>query len=262
MLSSDLSFPLGIDTNNNIVKCNIPSCPHLLVCGVTGSGKTVGLHSMICSLLMSTTPNDLLFWMFDVKMVELVKYENIPNLATPVITDPYDAIENFEALVYLMEKRYKFAQEMGARNLDELNEKLPYGEKIPYIVVVVDEIADMMFLSKHKVEESITRIAGKARAVGIHLILATQSPRREVISGLLKANLPSRLGFSTSSPLDSRIIMDCMGCEKLLGQGDCLYSEQGRPPKRIQAPFISSGEIEKVVNHWRNSVSDREKVAA
>jgi DNA segregation ATPase FtsK/SpoIIIE, S-DNA-T family len=246
---SPLTVPLGISPDNKIISHSIKNMPHLLVGGTTGSGKSSGLNSLICSLLLTTTPDELQFMLFDTKQVELTVYEGIKNLITPVVTDPFEAVIHFKALVGMMDKRYKFAQEMGAKSLDELNEKLiPYGHKIPYLLVVVDEIADLMFLSKHEVEESITRIAGKARAVGIHLVLATQSPRREVISGLLKSNLPSRLAFATSSPLDSRIILDKMGAESLLGAGDAMFSDQGKAPVRLQSPFVSSDEIEYIVN--------------
>jgi DNA segregation ATPase FtsK/SpoIIIE, S-DNA-T family len=260
---SPLTVPLGISPDNQVISHSIKDMPHLLVGGVTGGGKSIALHSMICSLLMTTTPDELQLMLVDSKCVEMPQYEGIPNLITPVITDAYEAVDFFKALVLMMDKRYKFAQEMGARSLDELNEKLSPENKIPYILVVCDEIADLMFLSKHDVEESITRIAGKARAVGIHVILATQSPRREVISGLLKSNLPSRIGFSTSSSLDSRIIMDSMGCENLLGNGDMLFSNQGKSPIRLQSPLITSAEIESIVDSLRqNYPLNKELVAA
>lgn len=253
-MNNILNFPLGIDTSNNIIHCNIAEAPHILVAGETGAGKSVCLHSIICSLLMTTTPADLLLHLTDTKSVELTVYDDIPNLIAPVVTDAFEAVENFHALVDMMEKRYKIAREYGAKSLDELNHKLPYSDRFPYILVVVDEVADLIMLSKREVEECIVRIAQKARAVGIHLILATQSPRREIITGILKCNLPTRIGFSTTSSLDSRIIMDSMGCEKLLGNGDALFSDQGRAPIRFQSPYISSDEIESIVNHWQSQV--------
>jgi S-DNA-T family DNA segregation ATPase FtsK/SpoIIIE len=250
--SSPLEFPLGIDTSNNAISFDLREAPHMLAGGTTGSGKSTFLHNIICSLLMKTTPDELMFWMFDSKMVELPSYDGIPNLITPVVTDSYEAIEHFKAIVEVMEKRYAAARKYGAKNLEELNEKLLPSDRFPYILVIVDEIADLIFLSKHEIEESITRIAGKARACGIHLVLATQSPRREVISGLLKSNLPSRIAFSTSSELDSRIIIDKNGAGALTGNGDSLFSFNGKAPVRIQSPYISSDEVNSVVDHCKN----------
>ena len=258
---SPLTFPLGIDTTNHIILQDIKNAPHILVAGVTGAGKSICLHSMICSLLMATTPDDLVFHMVDTKMIELDMYNGIPGLICPVVTDAYEAVEHFQALVGMMEDRYSLAQEVGGKSLDEININLSPAEKLPYILVVVDEIADLMYLSKHNVEESIVRIAQKARAVGIHLILATQSPRREVVTGLLKANLPTRIAFSTSSELDSRIIIDKNGAGSLIGLGDMLYSDQGRSPVRIQSPFISRPEIEAIVSHCK-SQNINERIAA
>lgn len=257
-----LDIPLGISPNNEVIYYNLADAPHCLVAGTTGSGKSSFLHSMICSLLMKTTPDDLMFMMIDTKMVELTLYDGIPNLLCPCIADAWDAIDNLKALVATMEQRYKLAQEYGAKDLIELNKKLPIGQKLPYILVVVDEVADLIMLSKHEVEECVVRIAQKARAVGIHLVLATQSPRREVISGLLKANLPSRMAFAVGSALDSRIILDAQGAQDLLGNGDCLFSAQGRPARRIQCPYISSEEINSIVNFWRDQIYWNDKVAA
>jgi S-DNA-T family DNA segregation ATPase FtsK/SpoIIIE len=256
---SPLEFPLGVDPTNCVISQDIRAMPHLLIAGTTGAGKSVGLHSMICSLLCATTPDELLFHMVDSKMTELTMYEGIPNLLTPVVTDAFEAVSHFNALVSMMEYRYELSQEYGARDLNELNEKLP--EKLPYILVVVDEIADLIFISKHEIEESIVRIAQKSRAVGIHLVFATQSPRREIITGLLKANLPSRIAYSTSSELDSRIILDKNGAGSLTGLGDCLYSRQGRAPIRLQSPYISSKEISSVVDHCKSQNSHL-KIAA
>lgn len=261
-MTNILEIPLGINPSNETIYANIKDFPHLLVGGTTGSGKTSFLTSMICSLLMKATPDQLQFMMVDTKMVEMPIYEDIPHLLCPVITDAWEAIDNFKALVRLMESRYEAAKELNAKTLDELNERLPSRDKLPYIIVVCDEIADLMMLSKHDVEESITRLAQKARSCGIHLVLATQSPRREVISGLLKSNLPTRIAFAVGSGLDSRIILDCMGAEQLIGRGDALFSSQGRQPFRIQTPFIESSEVEAIVQHWRDQVYWQEKRAA
>ena len=247
---SPLSFPLGIAPDNSIVTADIQRMPHCLIAGQTGAGKSVALHNMICSLLMATTPDELMIHLTDTKQVELTSYDGIPNLLTPCVTDAYEAVTEFKALVYTMEERYSLAKQYGARTLDELNSHLPASEKLPYILIVVDEIADLMYISRKEVEESIVRIAQKARAVGIHMVLATQSPRRDIVTGLLKCNLPSRLAFSTTSGLDSRIILDKMGAEQLLGDGDCLYSDQGKAVQRIQSPFISSDEITAITDHW------------
>lgn len=257
-----LDIPLGVNPSNEEVYADIKDFPHLLIGGTTGSGKTSFLTSMICSLLMKATPADLQLILVDTKMVEFPIYDGIPHLLCPVITDAWEAIDNLRALVALMESRYEAAKELGARTLDELNEKLPPCDKLPYIVVIVDEVADLLLLSKYEVEESITRIAQKARSVGIHLVLATQSPRKEVISGLLKANLPSRLAFAVGSALDSRIILDQGGAEKLIGRGDALFSSQGKQPFRIQTPLVSKEEIEKIVKFWQDQIYWKENLAA
>jgi DNA segregation ATPase FtsK/SpoIIIE, S-DNA-T family len=247
---SNLEFPLGLNTNNEVVYCDLQIAPHLLIAGATGAGKSVGLHSMICALLSKNTPDDLMFMMIDTKMVELSSYEDIPHLLCPIVDEAYDAVDKLRALVGVMEKRYSLAKSLSARTLDEINEKLAESEELPYIVVVCDEIADLIMTSRREVEESIVRIAQKARAVGIHLVLATQSPRREIITGILKCNLPSRLCFSTSSELDSRIVLDQNGAGNLSGSGDALYSEQGKTPTRIQGAYVSSEEISSLVNFW------------
>lgn len=248
-MTRQLNFPLGLDTNNNIVHLDISEAPHILVGGTTGSGKSSFLHSIICSLLMKITPDELNFLMIDTKMVELTSYDGIPNLISDCVTDAYEAFDYLNALVGMMESRYLMLQEFGAKSLPELNNKLSHDNKIPYILLVVDEIADLMMISKHKVEESIVRLGQKGRACGIHMVLATQTPRREVISGVLKSNLPTRIAFSTASELDSRIIINCNGAAQLLGHGDALFSDQGRKPIRLQTPYISSEEIINIVNH-------------
>jgi S-DNA-T family DNA segregation ATPase FtsK/SpoIIIE len=251
-MNSPLTFPLGIDTNNEIVHLDIATAPHMLVAGTTGSGKSTFLLSMICSLLMTTTPDELSILTIDTKMVELTAYDGIPNLLCPCVTDAYEAIDSLNALVNMMESRYQLAQSLGAKSLPELNDKLSPDNKLPYILVVVDEIADLMMISKHSVEEAIVRIAQKARAVGIHLVLATQTPRREIITGILKSNLPTNISFATRSSLDSRIISGESGAEKLLGNGDCLYSFQGKASRRLQTPYVSTAEITAVVSSLKS----------
>lgn len=257
-----LNIPLGVNPSNESVFVNIKDFPHLLIGGTTGSGKTSFLSSMICSLLMKATPADLQLMLVDTKMVDLPQYEGIPHLLCPVVTDAWEGIDNLRALVALMESRYEAAKELNAKTLDELNERLSPRDNLPYIVVIVDEVADLLLLSKYEVEESIVRIAQKARAVGIHLILATQSPRREVISGLLKANLPSRLAFAVGSALDSRIILDQGGAQDLIGRGDSLFSSQGKQPFRIQTSFVSKEEIKSIVKFWQDQIYWKENLAA
>lgn len=257
-----LTIPIGVAPNNSIIARNIRTFPHCLVAGMTGSGKSLALHSMICSLLMKSTPDELLFLLVDTKQVELTMYDEIPNLLTPVVTDAWEAVDHFSALVYTMEERYKLAQKYGARDLTELNDKLPHSQKLPYILVVVDEIADLIYLSKHEIEEAVVRIAQKARAVGIYLVLATQTPRREIITGILKANLSSRIGFTTASELDSRIIIDKNGCGQLTGNGDAVFIFNGKIPQRIQSPFVSSEEIGAIVKHWHDQIYWQKEIAA
>lgn len=248
--NSPLEFPLGLTPDGQQIYCNLPQQPHMLVSGVTGSGKTASLHSMICSLISRYGPDDLQIALIDPKQVEFNIYEDIPHLATKIVTDAYDAISVFDGIVNCMEKRYTIASEVGAKNLIELNDK--QDEIFPHILVVCDEIADLMMTAKRDIEDYIIRIAQKARAVGIHLVLATQSPRKDVITGVLKCNLPTRLAFATSSALDSRIILDAGGAEQLLGNGDCLYSSQGRPAIRAQSPYINNKEIKDLVENIKN----------
>jgi S-DNA-T family DNA segregation ATPase FtsK/SpoIIIE len=248
-MTNILKIPLGIDTNNNILSMNLKEAPHVLVAGQTGSGKSVLLLSMITSLLMKTTPNELMFLTIDSKMVELPAFDGIPNLLSDCITDSWEAIDALKAIANMMEDRYRLLQKYKVKNIDEFNSKF---HKLPYIVVVCDEIADLMMLSKNQVEESLVRIGQKGRACGIHLILATQSPRREVITGILKCNLPTRIALSTSSELDSRIILNKNGAGALIGRGDALFSNQGMEPVRFQSPLITSGEISTIVDFWKN----------
>jgi DNA segregation ATPase FtsK/SpoIIIE, S-DNA-T family len=244
--NSPLTFPLGITPEGEKIYCNLPEMgPHLLVAGTTGSGKSSMLNSMICSLIGRYSPNDLSIIMLDTKMVELTKYEGIDHLATPVVTDAFEAPIIFDGIVNCMNKRYEAACRVGARNLAELNEK--QSIRYPHLLVVCDELADLMMMNKAKIEDSIVKIAQKARAMGIHFVLATQSPRREIVTGILKCNMSSRLAFATSSELDSRIILDQSGASQLLGSGDALFSQQGRKAFRLQSPLITTQEIERLI---------------
>jgi len=251
--------------------------PHLLVAGTTGSGKSVGVNAMIISMLYKSSPEDLRMIMIDPKMLELSVYEGIPHLLCEVVTDMKDAANALRWSVGEMERRYRLMSALGVRNLagfnkkvkdaikagepikdplwqptDGLEEEPPTLEKLPSIVIVIDELADMMMIVGKKVEELIARIAQKARAAGIHLILATQRPSVDVITGLIKANIPSRIGFQVSSKIDSRTVLDQTGAEQLLGMGDMLYLPGGSNiPTRVHGAFVDDDEVHRVVEDWK-----------
>ncbi len=251
-----IEIALGKDIAGNPIKVNLKDCPHLLIAGATGSGKSVCLHSIICTFLYNVTPAELRFIMIDPKMVELKVYNGIPHLLTEVITNPKDAVLVLKYLVEEMERRYYLLDEFGVREIDKYNEKALRKRKrderievLPYIVVIIDEFADLMMMVAREIEDLIVRLAQKARAVGIHLVLATQRPSVDVITGIIKANFSSRIAFQVASRVDSRTIIDTVGAEKLLGKGDMLLSFGGRPGLiRIQGAFISEEEIEKIIN--------------
>lgn len=274
---SPLSLALGKDISGNSVTVDLAKMPHLLVAGTTGSGKSVGLNAMLLSILYKATPSDVRLILIDPKMLELAVYDNIPHLLTPVVTDMKDAANALRWCVAEMERRYQLMAAVGVRNLKGYNQKvesaqqsgkpildpfwLPQNqdkpqplEKLPFIVVVVDEFADMIMVVGKKVEELIARIAQKARAAGIHLILATQRPSVDVITGLIKANIPTRIAFQVSSRIDSRTILDQSGAEQLLGHGDMLYLPPGvGVPNRIHGAFVSDDEVHKVADQWRQA---------
>lgn len=274
---SALTMVLGKDIAGKSVVADLAKMPHLLVAGTTGSGKSVGVNVMICSLLYKSTPDDVRFIMIDPKMLELSIYEGIPHLLTEVVTDMKDAANALRWCVGEMERRYKLMSALGVRNLkgynakikeaiadgqplkdplwkpsDDMRDSAPYLEKLPAIVVVIDEFADMMMIVGKKVEELIARIAQKARAAGIHLVLATQRPSVDVITGLIKANIPTRIAFQVSSKIDSRTILDQQGAESLLGQGDMLYLPPGSGvPTRVHGAFVDDHEVHAVVADWK-----------
>jgi DNA segregation ATPase FtsK/SpoIIIE, S-DNA-T family len=274
---SPLTMVLGKDIAGKSVVADLAKMPHLLVAGTTGSGKSVGVNVMICSLLYKSTPEDVRFLMIDPKMLELSIYEGIPHLLTEVVTDMKDAANGLRWCVGEMERRYKLMSALGVRNLkgynakvkeaiaegsplkdplwrpsDDMRTEAPMLEKLPSIVVVIDEFADMMMIVGKKVEELIARIAQKARAAGIHLILATQRPSVDVITGLIKANIPTRIAFQVSSKIDSRTILDQQGAESLLGQGDMLYLPPGSGvPNRVHGAFVDDHEVHAVVADWK-----------
>jgi DNA segregation ATPase FtsK/SpoIIIE, S-DNA-T family len=259
--SGDLPIILGKRaTSSKIIPIELNKLPHLLIAGTTGSGKSVAMNSMICSLLYSKSPQDLRFIMIDPKMVELALYEEIPHLLMPVITDPRKASKALYWAVQEMEARYALVSELKCRDLKSYNERLNSGlfkskknhRKLPYIVIFIDELADLMMVSGKELEDYITRISQKARAVGIHLVMATQRPSVDVITGLIKANCPARMAFHVAQKTDSKIILDYNGADALLGQGDLLYrSPTSSDLQRIQSPYVSGEEIEKIVNETK-----------
>ena len=268
---SSLTLALGHDISGNAVVVDLAKMPHLLVAGTTGSGKSVGVNAMLLSLLFKSDPKDVRLILIDPKMLELSVYDGIPHLLTPVITDMTDASNGLRWCVVEMDRRYKLMSMMGVRNLAGFNKKIEdaaangkqiidpthpedeeYLETLPSIVVVVDEFADMMMLVGKKVEHLIARIAQKARAAGIHLILATQRPSVDVITGLIKANIPTRIGFQVSTKIDSRTILDQGGAEQLLGYGDMLYLPPGvGVPVRVHGAFVGDDEVHRVVSDWK-----------
>ncbi len=256
-----LEVPLGRDIAGNVATAELNKMPHLLIAGATGSGKSVGINVMIASILMRTKPHEVKMMLIDPKRVELNIYDGIPHLLTPVVTKPKKAARALQNIVEEMDKRYELFEMSGARNLESYNEQLQAKKeegvenlpsKLPYIVVVVDELADLMMVAAKEVEDSIIRLAQMARAAGIHMILATQRPSVDVITGLIKANVPSRIAFATSSGTDSRTILDSNGAEKLLGRGDMLFAPMGsNKAERIQGAFISDSEIQAITDFVR-----------
>ena len=260
MAESKLAVTLGRDIMGNPQYCEINKTPHLLVAGATGSGKSVCINSMIISILMRTRPDEVKLILVDPKKVELSVYNGVPHLIAPVVTDPKKANIALKKMVAEMDRRYDLFEDSGTKNIagyntyiDKKNEKLSDGEKlnkIPYIVIIIDELADLMLVAAKDVQDSIMRITQMARAAGIHLIVATQRPSTDVITGVVKANIPSRIAFAVSSGIDSRTILDSIGAEKLLGKGDMLFLPQGEnTPIRIQGTFISDDEIKSVVDY-------------
>lgn len=254
--SSKLSITFGRDIAGQPIVGNLARMPHMLVAGATGSGKSVCINGIIASVLYKAKPDEVKFLMIDPKMVELNVYNGIPHLLAPVVTDPRRASLALKKVVVEMEKRYELFSKSGTRNIEGYNNMLietQSGAPLPYIVVIVDELADLMMVAAGDVEDSICRLAQMARAAGIHLIIATQRPSVDVITGVIKANIPSRIAFGVSSQVDSRTILDSVGAEKLLGRGDMLYLPMGASkPLRVQGAFLSDQEVEAVVNFVRN----------
>ena len=261
---SKLTLALGKDINGRIVTADLNGMPHLLIAGSTGSGKSVAINAMIMSILYKATPDQVRLILVDPKRLELGNYEGVPHLYTPIITEPKLAANALRNAVREMERRLKLLAEKGVRNIDQYNKLFDdagtrslFGEDsedrpLPYIVIIIDELADLMMLDSSNVEESITRLAQMARAVGIHLVLATQRPSVDVITGLIKANFPARISFRVATKVDSRTILDANGSEALLGRGDMLYLPSGSSRvHRLHAPFVTEKEIAAVVEFWR-----------
>lgn len=271
---SKLTICLGKDINGRIKVAPLESMPHLLIAGSTGSGKSVMLNSLIMSVLYKATPEDVRMILVDPKRVEMGIYEGIPHLLTPVITDAKQATNALRNAVHEMERRLKLLASQGVRNIEQFNRKVRQMQEmprslfdedgdraldneelkpLPFILLVIDELADLMMLERANVEASVTRLAQMARAVGMHLVLATQRPSVDVITGLIKANFPSRISFRVATRVDSRTVLDCMGAEHLLGKGDMLYLPPGSSRlTRVHGAFVTENEINRVVEHWRD----------
>jgi S-DNA-T family DNA segregation ATPase FtsK/SpoIIIE len=262
---SNLTLALGKDINGRIVTADLNGMPHLLIAGSTGAGKSVAINAMIMSILYKATPDQVRLILVDPKRLELGNYEGVPHLYTPIITEPKLAANALRNAVREMERRLKLLAEKGVRNVDQYNKLFDengtpslFGDSgeerpLPYIVIIIDELADLMMLDSSNVEESITRLAQMARAVGIHLVLATQRPSVDVITGLIKANFPARMSFRVATKVDSRTILDANGAEALLGRGDMLYLPSGSARvHRLHAPYVTEKEIAAVVEFWRS----------
>ncbi|HJZ97277.1 MAG TPA: DNA translocase FtsK, partial [Candidatus Solibacter sp.] len=271
--ASRMTIPLGKDINGRIRMAALDAMPHLLIAGSTGSGKSVMINSMIMSILYKSTPDEVRMIMVDPKRVELGMYEGIPHLLTPVITDPKKATNALRNAVLEMERRLRLLAEHGVRNIDQFNRKIRklqdeprslFADEqtqddlrpLPYILILIDELADLMMLEGRNVEESVTRLAQMARAVGMHLVLATQRPSVDVITGLIKANFPARISFRVATRVDSRTILDVMGAEHLLGRGDMLFLPPGSSRlTRLHAAFVTETEIAGVVDFWKEQAT-------
>jgi S-DNA-T family DNA segregation ATPase FtsK/SpoIIIE len=261
---SKLSLALGKGAGGEAVASDLTKMPHLLIAGATGSGKTVCLNTIICCLLLHNTPNDIRFIMVDPKRVELTQYNSVPHLATPVIVDTSKALSALRWLSQEMDQRYQKLAAAQARHIEGYNKNRQGDEKLPYLILVIDELADLMMAGFDEVESNLCRLAQLARATGIHLVVATQRPSVDVVTGLIKANFPTRISFAVTSQVDSRTILDGAGAEKLLGRGDMLFMPtEASKPKRLQGCFLSDTEIERLVYFWssqRKEDADRLKM--
>lgn len=258
-LKSKLKIALGQDVAGQPICANLETMPHLLIAGATGSGKSVCVNSIIACLLCTTTPDEVQFVMVDPKRVELVNFNGIPHLREPVVVETDKAVEALQGAVAEMDRRFRLFAKIGARNVDIYNHMVagqPEQERLPYLIIIVDELADLMIVAAEEVEKVITRLAQMARATGIHLILATQRPSVDVVTGLIKANFPARISFAVTSQIDSRVVLDTPGAEKLLGRGDMLYmASDASKLVRLQGCFVSDRELERLVDHWKRLAS-------
>jgi DNA segregation ATPase FtsK/SpoIIIE, S-DNA-T family len=254
-LKSSLRMGLGQNVSGRPVAADLASMPHLLVAGTTGSGKSVCVNGIIAGLLLQNTPDDLKLVMIDPKRVELTGYNGIPHLAAPVVVDMDRVIATLQWALREMDARYKMFAEVGARNITDFNKKVKNHkklERLPYVVIIIDELADLMMLAPEDTERAVTRLAQMARATGIHMIIATQRPSVDVVTGLIKANFPARIAFAVASSTDSRVILDSTGAERLLGQGDMLFqSPDAASPVRLQGCFVSDGELDRLIQYWK-----------
>lgn len=249
---SKLTLGLGMGTGGDVAVADLAKMPHLLIAGSTGSGKSVCINSVIASILMLNSPLETRLLLIDPKRVELTPYNGIPHLIEPVVVDVEVAVKMLKGMIKEMLRRYRVLEEAGVRNIESYNERRSGEDKMPLLVVAVDELADLMMQATNEIERSIIRLAQLGRATGIHLVVATQRPSVDVVTGLIKANFPSRIGFAVASQVDSRTILDSVGAEKLLGRGDMLFQPPDTPkPKRIQGAFISDKEVEMLVRSWQ-----------
>ncbi len=251
---STLRFALGKDVSGHPIASDLTALPHLLIAGTTGSGKSVCVNSILTCLLLHNTPDDLRLILVDPKRVELTGYNGIPHLLAPVVVEIERVVGALQWMTREMDNRYHKFAEIGARNIQDYNGRMKVqgGKKLPYLVVIIDELADLMMIAPDETERTITRLAQLARATGIHLVIATQRPSVDVVTGLIKANFPARIAFAVASNTDSRVILDQPGAERLLGRGDMLFqAPDAAAPVRLQGVFVSDGEIQRLVDYWR-----------
>ncbi len=254
-MNAFLKFVLGKDVAGKPAAVDLAQMPHLLIAGTTGSGKSVCINAILCSFLMQRTPNELRLVMVDPKRVELTGYNGIPHLLTPVVVDHEKVVGTLQWMSREMDSRYKKFAEVGARNIIDYNARNP--DKLPFIVVVIDELADLMMLAPEETERNLNRLAQLARATGIHVIIATQRPSVDVITGMIKANFPARISFTVVSGVDSRVVLDQPGAERLIGKGDMLFQAPDAPaPKRLQGVFVANDEINRIVDFWKRQVQE------